>query len=76
MGDSCPQCGDPALDRCRCPLGDMRCRRGHQWHHCPNCRAVITGASDHAKPMEDHLCLDCRSKQWWELKSYLRGVRA
>lgn len=32
--DECPDCGGPAVKRCRCMIGDRRCAKGHEWHFC------------------------------------------
>ena len=63
LSDLCPTCSLPAIVRCRCILGEMRCASGHQWFHCGNCGSVVVGESDHAKSIDDpvNLCVRCRA---------------
>lgn len=55
----CPMCGGEHQVRCKCPLSDMKCANGHEWHHCPKCGVRISGPADHAKSTDAHLCNRC-----------------
>jgi hypothetical protein len=61
-GELCLECGRPYQVRCRCPLGDMTCPEGHNWHHCPSCGKTIAGPADHTRPLDAHRCRDCRGQ--------------
>lgn len=30
--DSCPECGELAVNACRCIINDRTCTNGHTWH--------------------------------------------
>jgi len=48
---SCPVCGQPGVERCRCRLGDTKCASGHEWHHYND--ELHLGPSNH-KDGADH----------------------
>lgn len=57
---ACPVCGGPPVVRCRCPLADMRCVKGHDWHACASCHAPVVGPADHTgKVPRANLCRHC-----------------
>jgi hypothetical protein len=58
--ERCPECGSEYVRRCRCPRADMECANGHQWWHC-RCGKLMKGAADHAKPMSELLCTECKT---------------
>lgn len=34
-GDACPECGEKFSGSCRCAIGNMHCKQGHNWWVCP-----------------------------------------
>lgn len=54
--DECPVCGKHYEVRCKCPLGDMVCPDGHEWHHCMLHGNTVLGKADHSLPANRCRC--------------------
>ena len=46
--DKCPLCAEEVPFGCKCPRGDRRCSKGHEWHRCVVHKRVVVGPSDHS----------------------------
>lgn len=48
--DHCPICNELAFSRCKCPLSDSVCSKGHKWHTCLVHNVIVLGNVDHSLP--------------------------
>jgi hypothetical protein len=55
-GSPCPVCTERCVERCKCDLGDSRCKNGHDWFTCPVHQLIVLGNSDHNKGYEVCQC--------------------
>jgi hypothetical protein len=57
----CIICGGNIKLRCRCPLSDVECESGHQYHRDPLTKEYHEGRSDHSRDWRKDGC--CESKK-------------
>ena len=54
---NCPICGEPSIDRCRCPRADSECKNGHKWHWCIVHLKIVIGHFDHSLSINICTCV-------------------
>lgn len=55
--DICPICHEKGETICKCPMSEMKCKNGHEWHYCYIHRCQVFGKGDHTKDcFKDCLC--------------------
>jgi len=52
--ESCPECGKPAVRRCRCRIGNFGCEEGHDWYRCPEHKDRVLRGTGHGKGFGCH----------------------
>jgi len=48
--EKCPECGEPAVARCGCPIRERVCANRHYWHTCPVHGTIVNDIGDHKNP--------------------------
>jgi len=57
--DTCPVCAGPAVQWCKCLLGNRSCAEGHAWKPCPvhrDAKVVIPDAGGHGDESDACQC--------------------